>query len=103
MRRLEHAVLERLTELNSKHQVLFADSRINIENFYGIEIDDFAVEVAILSLWIAKHQMNAEFKAKFGPTIPLIPLKETGRGSRATRRASTGTRFARTTARTRST
>lgn len=79
MRRLEHAVLERLTELNSKHQVLFADSRINIENFYGIEIDDFAVEVAILSLWIAKHQMNAEFKAKFGPTIPLIPLKETGR------------------------
>lgn len=79
LRRLEHAILERLTELNSKHQVLFADSRINIENFYGIEIDDFAVEVAILSLWIAKHQMNAEFKAKFGPTIPLIPLKETGR------------------------
>ncbi|MGO2188158.1 MAG: class I SAM-dependent DNA methyltransferase [Microbacterium gubbeenense] len=79
LRRLEHAILERLTELNPKHQVLFADSRINIENFYGIEIDDFAVEVAILSLWIAKHQMNAEFKAKFGPTIPLIPLKETGR------------------------
>jgi len=57
---------------------LFAESKINIENFFGIEIDDFAVEVAILSLWIAKHQMNSEFKDKFGVSIPLIPLKETG-------------------------
>lgn len=78
LRRLEHAILERLAELTPKHQVLFAESKINIENFYGIEIDDFAVEVAILSLWIAKHQMNAEFKDKFGVSIPLIPLKETG-------------------------
>lgn len=58
--------------------MLFAESKINIENFFGIEIDDFAVEVAILSLWIAKHQMNSEFKDKFGVSIPLIPLKETG-------------------------
>ena len=78
LRRLEHAILERLFEIDSKHQVLYADSRINIENFYGIEIDDFAVEVAILSLWIAKHQMNTEFKAKFNLSIPLIPLRETG-------------------------
>lgn len=79
LRKLEHAILERLADLDGKHSVLFAESRINIENFYGIEIDDFAVEVAILSLWIAKHQMNAEFKDKFGVSISLIPLKETGR------------------------
>lgn len=78
LRRLEHAILERLAELDARHQVLFAESRINIEHFYGIEIDDFAVEVAILSLWIAKHQMNTEFKEKFNLSIPLIPLKETG-------------------------
>lgn len=78
LRRLEHAILERLTEIDSKHQVLFADSKINLENFYGIEIDDFAVEVAILSLWIAKHQMNREFLAKFKVDLPLIPLKEAG-------------------------
>lgn len=79
LRRLEHAILERLAELDSKHQVLFAESRISIENFYGIELADFATEVAILSLWIAKHQMNTEFKEKFNLSIPLIPLKETGR------------------------
>lgn len=78
LRKLEHAILERLAELRGSHQGHLLGSRINIENFYGIEIDDFAVEVAILSLWIAKHQMNVEFKAKFGEDIPLIPLKETG-------------------------
>ncbi|PPF80909.1 SAM-dependent methyltransferase [Pseudoclavibacter sp. RFBJ3] len=78
LRKLEHAILERLAELSPSHQVLWADSKISIENFYGIEIDDFAVEVAILSLWIVKHQMNREFREKFRVEIPLIPLKETG-------------------------
>ncbi len=78
LRRLEHAILERLAELDPRHQVLFAESRINIESFYGIELADFATEIAILSLWIAKHQMNTEFKEKFNVSIPLIPLKETG-------------------------
>ncbi len=78
LRKLEHAILERLAELSPSHQMLWADSKINIENFYGIEMDDFAVEVAILSLWIAKHQMNREFREKFSIEIPLIPLKETG-------------------------
>ncbi|PPG43953.1 DNA methyltransferase [Rathayibacter sp. AY2B5] len=79
LRKVEHAILERLAELSSSHQVLWADSKINIENFFGIEIDDFAVEVAVLSLWIAKHQMNREFREKFRVEISLIPLKETGR------------------------
>jgi len=78
LRKLEHAILERLADLSPTHQTLWADSKISIENFYGIEIDDFAVEVAILSLWIAKHQMNREFREKFRVEIPLIPLKETG-------------------------
>ena len=79
LRKLEHAILERLRDLRGgKHQSLMLGSRINIENFFGIELDDFAVEVAILSLWIAKHQMNVEFREKFGIDLPLIPLKETG-------------------------
>ena len=43
LRRLEHAILQRLADLDPKHQVLFAESKISIENFYGIEIDDFAI------------------------------------------------------------
>lgn len=78
LRRLEHAILERLAELRGDHQGQLLGSRINVEKFFGIEIDDFAVEVAILSLWIAKHQMNVEFREKFGIDLPLIPLRETG-------------------------
>lgn len=78
LRKLEHAILERLGGLRGGRQTQLLGSRINVENFFGIEIDDFAVEVAILSLWIAKHQMNVEYREKFGIDLPLIPLKETG-------------------------
>jgi hypothetical protein len=79
LRRLEHAILDRLGELRGNaFQGRMLGSVINIENFFGIELDDFATEVAILSLWIAKHQMNVEFLEKFGEDLPLIPLKETG-------------------------
>jgi MmeI, DNA-methyltransferase domain/MmeI, target recognition domain/MmeI, C-terminal domain len=79
LRRLEHESLRRLVELEPSRRRLFEFSRISLDNFYGIEIDDFAHEVATLSLWLAKHQMNVEFKELFGVEIPLIPLKEAGK------------------------
>jgi hypothetical protein len=79
LRKLEHRILERLQEIDRHAPLaLFQDSRIKLENFYGIEIDDFAHEIAILSLWLAKHQMNVEFKDRFGADIQLIPLRDTG-------------------------
>jgi len=56
----------------------FAFSEISLDNFYGIELDDFAHEVATLSLWLAEHQMNQVFKARFGDVKPALPLKQTG-------------------------
>ena len=53
-------------------------SGITLEQFYGIEIDDFAHEVAMLSLWLAEHQMNVEFFKEFGRTNPTLPLKDAG-------------------------
>lgn len=79
LRKLEHGILGRLQEVDPRAPLaLFQDSRIRLENFYGIEIDDFAHEIAILSLWLAKHQMNVEFKERFGADIRLIPLRDTG-------------------------
>jgi hypothetical protein len=79
LRKLEHRILRRLQEIDPKTPVaLFQDSRIKLENFYGIEIDDFAHEIATLSLWLVKHQMNVEFKELFGHEIQLIPLRDTG-------------------------
>jgi hypothetical protein len=50
------------------------DSEISLNNFYGIEIDDFAHEMAILSLYIAKHQMDAEFEKQFAVKLKHLPL-----------------------------
>lgn len=49
--------------------------RVNIVQFYGIEIDDFAHEVAMLSLWLVDHQMNERFRATFEIVVPTLPLK----------------------------
>jgi hypothetical protein len=70
LRRLE---MEIFKETNS-----LALSQISLSNFYGIELDDFAHEIAILALWLTKHQMNVEFSAKFGRTNPTLPLTDAG-------------------------
>lgn len=78
LRKLEHAIIERLFDDEHKRTVLAGrlKSKIELDNFYGIEIDDFACEVAVLSLYLAKHQMNIEFEKQFGQEIKLIPLKD---------------------------
>jgi len=53
-------------------------SKIQLTQFYGIELDDFAHETAKLSLWLAEHQMNLAFKAVFDTTRPTLPLQNGG-------------------------
>lgn len=79
IRRLEIEILKRIVEL--KGDTLFVESSISLTQFYGIEIDDFAHEVAILSLYLAEHQMNQYFDQQLeGYTEPksIIPLKPSG-------------------------
>ncbi|RFU95085.1 class I SAM-dependent DNA methyltransferase [Sphaerochaeta halotolerans] len=51
---------------------------IQLENFYGVEIDDFPCEIARLSLWLAQHQINSECYEKYGNSNPTLPLSPTG-------------------------
>ncbi len=53
-------------------------SHIQLTQFYGIELDDFAHETAKLSLWLAEHQMNLAFKEVFGEAKPTLPLQDGG-------------------------
>lgn len=87
LRKLEMEIIKQLQEFKkADYQDDFFDdvgldssfSRIKLSQFYGIELDDFAHEVAILSLWLAEHQMNVEFKAEFGECEPSLPLKQSG-------------------------
>lgn len=58
---------------------MMALSGVQLLQFYGIEIDDFAGEIAKLALWLAEHQMNVEFRKEFGRTNPTLPLTEAGK------------------------
>lgn len=53
-------------------------SRIELSQFFGIELDDFAHEIAILSLWLAQHQMNQKFREVLGESTPTLPLQAGG-------------------------
>lgn len=80
IRLLEIKIIRRLIELQKQKSLFFTN--INLSQFYGIEIKDFAHEMAILSLWLAEHQMNKVFEAEledYGQSKPILPLKEAGR------------------------
>lgn len=70
LRRLEMDIMEELGT--------FAFTGIQLSQFHGIEIDDFAHEIAKLSLYLAQHQMNIEFSQKFNKVSPTLPLKTGG-------------------------
>lgn len=80
MRNLEIQVIKQLIELDKSQRKIYFTS-ISLTQFYGIEIKDFAHEMAILSLWLAEHQMNQVFEAElldYGQSKPILPLKEAG-------------------------
>ena len=57
-------------------QSMFVDnSVISLNQFYGIELLDFPHEVAMLSLWLAEHQMNTKLNENFGVNTKALPLK----------------------------
>ncbi len=76
LRKLEIEIMNRI-EVVTKQGILYTLG-IKLSNFYGIEIDDFAHEIAKLSLWIAKHQMDMEVEKKFGKHLPPLPLQDAG-------------------------
>ena len=49
--------------------------KVNINQFYGIEINDFAVTVATTALWISEAQMLAETERIIHQDIDFLPLK----------------------------
>ena len=70
-------------------------SRVQLSQFCGIELDDFAHEVAILSLWLAQHQMNMKSKEVFGTAPKRCHYKPVATLYAATLQDWIGKKFAR--------
>lgn len=75
LRLLEIEILKLRMKCQPELMLDFIDaSCIRIDQFYGIELLDFPHEVAMLSLWLAEHQMNNKFHADFGVNVAALPL-----------------------------
>ncbi|MBN9405274.1 MAG: class I SAM-dependent DNA methyltransferase, partial [Burkholderiales bacterium] len=47
---------------------------INVDQFYGIEIEEFPAQIAQVALWLVDHQMNLRVSEEFGQYFARIPL-----------------------------
>ena len=79
LRRLELQVLRELLG-SEERQVLQFDvsslSRLDVNQFYGIEIGEFPARIAEVALWMMDHLMNNELSLEFGQSYARIPLKQ---------------------------
>lgn len=76
LRLLEIDVIQSLLQCDPQSIFL---SGIHLDQFYGIEIDDFACEIARLSLWLAEHQLNKQWEEHIGSAPPALPLRSSGK------------------------
>jgi hypothetical protein len=49
-------------------------SKLNVDQFFGIEIDEFPAKIAEVALWMTDHIANTRLGEDFGVSIPRIPL-----------------------------
>ena len=82
LRQLEIDILKEqnriLSEEGSGKAMMYLPS-VTLDQFYGIEIDDFACDTTRLSLWIAEHQMNIKLREEIHNAVrPTLPLQHAG-------------------------
>jgi len=81
LRLLELEVLRRLYNVEQEFGQMQSDvSTIvlcDVDQFYGIEIEEFPAQIAQVALWLMDHQMNLKISDEFGKYFHRIPLKTT--------------------------
>lgn len=75
LRRLENKVIDRLTKGQIVLGEMASPVKVNIHQFYGIEINDFACVVAKTAMWIAELQMMQETQSIVEMNLDFLPLK----------------------------
>lgn len=79
-RELRKLEIEVLREIHKGEEQLLLDvsslSKIDVDQFYGIEVREFSARIAEIALWMMDHVLNIELSAAFGKAYSRIPLKK---------------------------
>lgn len=82
LRRLEIRAITAIKDLDPANfqPALIASSlcKISINQFHGIELQEFPVDIARISLHLMEHVLNLELGKACGLTPPTLPLRHTG-------------------------
>jgi hypothetical protein len=76
LRKLELEVLKKLYKNDQQILDISAIIAIDVNQFYGIEIEEFPAQIAQVALWLTDHQMNQQISEHFGAYFARIPLKK---------------------------
>jgi N-6 DNA Methylase len=74
LRELELDVLQAAAKFGQKIGKVFNNLQVNVDQFYGIEIEEFPAQIAQVAMWLTDHQMNVRVGVAFGEHFDRIPL-----------------------------
>ncbi len=77
LRRLELEVLRASQAIGQQYLEVGALSQVNVDQFFGIEIEEFPAQIAQVAMWLTDHQMNRLLTEEFGKYFDRLPLKST--------------------------
>ncbi len=75
LRRLELRALRELHADGTQAEALGLLVRVDVDQFYGIEIDRWPAEIARAAMWLMDHQMNQEVSEAFARDFARLPLQ----------------------------
>jgi hypothetical protein len=79
MRRLELEILKQLRDLKEDSQLSLDPTlglQVSVDQFAGIEIEEWPAKVAETAMFLVDHQMNLELAEEFGLTPDRLPIKD---------------------------
>ena len=74
LRLLELAIIEELKSADQQLLDVGEYIKVNVNQFYGIELEEFPAQIAQTALWLMDHQMNSLVGSRFGQYFARIPL-----------------------------
>jgi hypothetical protein len=77
LRKLELEILRAMQNSGQRVLDVRALLLVDVDQFYGIEIEEFPVQIAQVALWLTDHQMNQMVGQEFGQYFARIPLQAT--------------------------
>ncbi|MDH3264703.1 MAG: hypothetical protein OEM24_11975, partial [Paracoccaceae bacterium] len=75
LRLLEIEVLRELLDTRQQELDVEIVSQVDVDQFFGIEIEEFPARIAETALWMMDHLMNRQLSDEFGQVFLRIPLK----------------------------